>query len=370
MKNIFQLIKVFFKNFLIGKFRIIWKKLTADWHIYPEKPVTVDELDKSRKAGSIPSFSFFFLLICASVISTLGLILNSTAVIIGAMIVSPLMTPILSMAFAIVTANWNLYRLSILTVSSGAICTILVSFLITICLPVNVVGTEIIGRIRPNLIDLVIAVAAGAAGSFSLTRQSIANSIAGVAIAVALVPPLCVTGIGLAMGSNIPGVLGMGAITEVTVSAGAFLLFLVNLVGITFTSCLVFLSQSYGNFKKAFQMIIIWLLIMGLLSTPLSNSMKEFFVSNRVYLELRKIREDHPEISRKTQIRDVRVNLEGNTAYVSILIIAPRGIYTREYLEKNEKRVFESLKKMGIKSIKLVLRIVPVEIEEYTGVSE
>ena len=370
MNKVRQFIKGVLQNSFIHEFRLIWKKLTANWRIHLEKPVPVDDLTKSREAASIPNFSFFFLLICASVIATLGLIINSTAVIIGAMIVAPLMNPILSMAFAIVIADWALYKRSIITVLLGMICTILVSFLITLALPIDVVGREVVGRIYPNLIDLGIAVAAGAAGSFSLTRQSIASSIAGVAIAVALVPPLCVTGIGLAMGGDIAGAFGIGVISEIKVSTGAFLLFLVNLAGITFTSCLVFLSQSYGTFKKAFQTIIIWLLVLGLLSTPLSDSMKEFFVANRVSSELRQIREDNPEISTKTQVSHIHVNLKGSTAYVSVLVNAPQGSYTHEFLENNEKRLFESLKNMGIKSIKLVVRIVPVEIEEYIAVSE
>ncbi len=193
MSKTTQFIKIILKNPLIRQFRIIWKKLTANWRVHLEKPIAGDDLTKSREAASIPNFGFFFLLICASVIATLGLIVNSTAVIIGAMIVAPLMNPILSMAFAIVTADWILYKRSIVTVFLGVICTILVSFLITLALPIHVVGREVVGRISPNLIDLVIAIAAGAAGSFSLTRQSIASSIAGVAIAVALVPPLCVT---------------------------------------------------------------------------------------------------------------------------------------------------------------------------------
>ena len=87
-----------------------------------------------------------------------------------------------------------------------------------------------------------IAIAAGAAGSFSLTRKSIATSIAGVAIAVALVPPLCVVGIGLGIGEVLITEIGQAIFTDISVAEGAFLLFLANLAGITFTACVVFLS--------------------------------------------------------------------------------------------------------------------------------
>ncbi len=92
---------------LLRKLWVFWKALTASWRIYLEKPLPVEELSYSREAASIPSFGFFFLLISATVIATLGLLGNSTAVIIGAMIVAPLMNPILSMSFAIVTGNWK-----------------------------------------------------------------------------------------------------------------------------------------------------------------------------------------------------------------------------------------------------------------------
>ena len=276
-QKIRQLLKPVFQNALIRRLWAFWKALTASWRIYLEKPLPLEELVQSREAASIPSFGFFFLLICATVIATLGLLGNSTAVIIGAMIVAPLMNPILSIAFAIVVSDWTLYKRSLVTVFLGTSCAIFVSYLMSALFPFNVVGTEILARTSPNLLDLGIAIAAGAAGSFSLTRKSIASSIAGVAIAVALVPPLCVTGIGLGIGENIAGDISQIIVSNLTVSGGAFLLFLVNLAGITFTACLVFLSQSYGSLKKAFQTIIIWLLIIGLLCGPLTGSMNNLF---------------------------------------------------------------------------------------------
>ncbi len=199
-------------------------------------------------------------------------------------------------------------------------------------LPINVVGSEIIGRTSPSLIDLGIAIAAGAAGSFSLTRKSIGSSIAGVAIAVALVPPLCVVGIGMGIGTNLAADIGTIAVENLNVSEGAFLLFLANLSGITFTACLVFLSQSYGNLTKAFQTILVWFLIMALLVGPLSSSMQEFFVSNRLGYELHQIRKDQPEFWQKSQIRTINVQLDGTTAYVTIWIVAPQGLLTDEHL--------------------------------------
>ena len=286
------------------------------------------------------------------------------------MIVAPLMNPILSMAFAIVTANWKLYKRSIVTMFLGVWSVILISYGISFLLPINIVGSEVVARISPNLIDLGIAIAAGAAGSFSLTRQSIGSSIAGVAIAVALVPPLYVVGIGLGIGGELAAGIGRLSITNLNVSAGAFLLFLANLAGITFTACLVFLSQSYGSFQKSFQTIVIWLLIMGILCGPLSNSLQEFFVSNRLGLEMNRMRVDYPEVWKNTQIHHLNVELKGSTAYVNILVSAPQGVVTDEHLELTKERLFRTVSGLAVNAMDLNIRILPVKLREYQGIIE
>lgn len=124
---------------------------------------------------------------------------------------------------------------------------------------VPIVGSEILARTEPNLLDLEIAIAAGAAGAFSLTRQSIANSIAGVAIAVALVPPLCVAGIGIEMGRPVADI-GLSIENEL-LWVGAFLLFLTNLFAISLASCFVFLVQSYGSFQTSVRRAFAWILL-------------------------------------------------------------------------------------------------------------
>ena len=98
-------------------------------------------------------------------------------------------------------------------------------------------------------VELGIAIAAAVAGSFSMTRKQLSNSIAGVAIAVALVPPLCVSGIGLTLGSEMEAVFGRGTVAGLTnqIAEGSFLLFLANLIGISVTSLVVFLVQRYGS---------------------------------------------------------------------------------------------------------------------------
>ena len=210
---------------------------------------------QARIASSKPSLGFFLLLLCSAVIATLGLISNSTAVVIGAMIVAPLMDPILSLAFALAISNNTLAKRSLLTIFLGVLTVVGTAAFLSMLLDVSEVNREMISRTAPNLIDLGIAIAAAIAGSFSMTRAGLSNSIAGVAIAVALVPPLCVCGIGLSLGQEVVAVFGRGTVAGITnqISEGSFLLFLANLIGITVASLFIFLIQRYGSVAQSWR---------------------------------------------------------------------------------------------------------------------
>lgn len=156
----------------------------------------------------------------------------------GAMIIAPLVRPIVAIAYSIVSGNQPLLKRSSFTLFKGVLLTIVISMVITKLVGIRTFGSEIWGRTSPRLLDLGVALAAGGAGGFALTRRSIANALPGVAIAVALVPPLSVLGISIGMGSN-----------SVAIVSG--LLFLANLAGIIFSGSLVFLAHNYGSFEKA-----------------------------------------------------------------------------------------------------------------------
>ncbi len=165
---------------------------------------------------------FWILLLLAAVIASAGVIGNSTATVIGAMIVAPLMTPILGTMLAIVLADrLNLVR-SVALVLTGAIAVIGIAYLLGLFIAVPVLAednSQVAARVSPRLIDLVAALATGAVGSFALTRSDVSDTLPGVAIAISLVPPLAV--VGLALESGAPDQ-----------AAGALLLFLTNVSAI------------------------------------------------------------------------------------------------------------------------------------------
>ena len=144
------------------------------------------------------------LLFLSTVIATYGVIGDSTATVIGAMIIAPLMRPIMATAAAIVTGRFDRAIRSSLIVAAGVAGVIGVSWLLTALNITAVISFEsnaqITGRVSPRLIDLYAALASGAAGAFAMSREDIADSLPGVAISISLVPPLCVVGVGLSEG--------------------------------------------------------------------------------------------------------------------------------------------------------------------------
>lgn len=172
---------------------------------------------------------FWLLLVLAAIIATAGVGGDSTATVIGAMIVAPLMTPILGIVLAIVLNDRrNLVR-SIAMVVAGACVVVALGYLIGLAIPEPVTAatnSEVAGRVSPTLIDLLAALATGAVGSVALIRSDISDTLPGVAIAISLVPPLSV--VGLTLESGVPDQ-----------ARGALLLFLANVSAILATGVVV-----------------------------------------------------------------------------------------------------------------------------------
>ena len=181
---------------------------------------------------------FFVLLFLATVIAAGGLIGNSTAVIIGAMIVAPLMTPMMAASLAIITGDGRNIVQSVAIVAIGVVFVIVIAGLMALIMPAGArVTPEILARTSPRLLDLAVALAAGAAGAFALGREDVSDALPGVAIAVSLVPPLSASGILLVAGE--PGLAG-----------GAFLLFFTNFVAIVAAGVILLALMGYASLAR------------------------------------------------------------------------------------------------------------------------
>jgi uncharacterized hydrophobic protein (TIGR00271 family) len=148
-------------------------------------------------------------------------------VVIGAMLVAPLMSPILGFSLGMVLGDVRLVRLSIEALFKGVALALVIAVLIGILSPFQELTGEIIARTQPTLLDLVVALASGMAGAYALSREEVGTALPGVAISAALMPPLSAAGLGLSL-------------REPHVAGGAFLLFLANIAAISLAGVVVF----------------------------------------------------------------------------------------------------------------------------------
>lgn len=284
----------------------------SEWNWLNEKPLPLKLLNRSLWKSSNSSPSYYVMLCVSGVIAALGLLAGSTAAIIGAMIVAPLMGPIVGMAFAITMGNRKLLRQAGFSVLTGALLTIFTAYLICSVLGISTLNEEILQRTQPTLIDLAIGLAAGLAGAFAKTRREVADALPGVAIAVALVPPLSVIGIGISLWSR-------------EVAFGATILFLTNLAGIIVSGGLVFIWQGYGSVRRARKGLTASTALICLLVVPLGFSMRELILEERARTSVSRLIREETVTFRDTNVRRLTVEYDGSIMHVGIDVAAPEG---------------------------------------------
>lgn len=248
------------------------KYLTTGRRVSPQalKHMTDSLLDDAE-----PGNSFKVLTLGACIIATFGLLANSTAVIIGAMLIAPLMLPIRGLSFGILEADQKLIRTSVRAICIGTAVAILVSMLLGMMVNLSDYGSEVWGRTRPTLLDLGIAITAGALAGFAKIEAKLSSSLAGTAIAVALMPPLCVVGLWLAK-------------FEFQTALGAMLLYITNLLGITLACMVAFLWAGYSPLNHARRPLGLTLALTSTLLAPLGYTSYQLIRQDRLESNLRR----------------------------------------------------------------------------------
>ncbi len=227
-----------------------------------------DQIDlyKRVRRGARPDVDFFVMMGLAAAIAAFGLLLSSGAVIIGAMLVAPLFTPILAFSMAIVMGDIRLIRLALESSLRGIFLAIGIALAIGVLAPLPPDPAqlpEIASRIQPNLLDLAVALAAGAAGAYAIARRDVAAALPGVAIAAALVPPVAVVGVGLAAG-------------RVGIAGGAALLVTTNLIAISLAGAVTLLLLGFrpaGRRERRLNLrtgLTVTLVLVVIISIPLA----------------------------------------------------------------------------------------------------
>ncbi|HSJ77677.1 MAG TPA: TIGR00341 family protein [Erythrobacter sp.] len=266
-------------------------------------------IERRREDGKL-SEHYLFMTAMSGGIAILGLLLSSPAVVIGAMLLSPLMGPIMGLGFALAIGDWDWLKQSIRTLLIGSVMAVLLCALLVFFSPIQTITSEIAARTRPNLFDLFVALFSALAGAYAMIRGR-EGAIVGVAIATALMPPIAVVGFGLAT-------------FNWTVFSGALLLFVTNFITIALTAFamakLYGFRNSLSKRNTMFQNIAL-LTVFVALAVPLGFSLQQIaWETNAQRIVGDAIRD---EFERPAQIDALEIDFAADPVDISAIIFTP-----------------------------------------------
>lgn len=267
-------------------------KLQRWWRMWFIRGVDHAEVLRQIAEDSGWSGRYALLIVVSAGLSLLGLLIPSVAVVIGGMLLSPLMMPIIGLGFGIATLDFNEIRRSAVALGAGSLIAILLCVVMVAISPVQTITSEIAARTQPTLFDLLVALLAAIAGAYALIRGR-GNSVVGVAIAIALMPPLAVVGFGIATWNW-------------TIFAGSLLLFVTNAITIALTAALVARVYGFGSHLSRHHtgwQLTLFVVALGVLSFPLAASLGQIAFEAVAQRQVRDtIRARFPEGSRLSQL--------------------------------------------------------------------
>lgn len=321
--------------------RLAWLKLSIE-----EKAIITENILNEIKGTPL----YWTQLILSIVIATFGLLQNSVAVIIGAMVIAPLLQPIKGLSFGITTGQPAYFWRSLAMQAGSILVAILTAYVVSLTVPIRAETAEIVARTAPNLLDLFIAIASGTIAILSLYFKKLAEGAAGVAMAAALLPPLAVVGIELSLGHT-------------SAAGGSFFLFATNLFAILAVGVIIFLFYGFFPFHEDTKLrsIRISLTLFALLiviSFPLFSSLTRIADRINLQTEVSNIIEasllDVPEA--KLDGLQVLEFDEQNVVLLGRVKIPERAQFTEEAQSRLHTALEESLKR----KVEMEIEFIPV----------
>lgn len=327
--------------------------------------VNQQEITKNIYGEVEISVGFFTILTLANLIALSGLLVNSAPVIIGAMLISPLMGPILSFGFAFITGDSFVWEKSLRKIIISVLLTVFVAALASYLSPLDEVTREISVRTTPNIFDLLIAFLSGTAGAAAIcTKKNYLTIVPGVAIATAVIPPLSVTGFGIGNG-------------YFAIASGAFFLFFTNFVAIVLSTCLVFYLYGFRpglkddeDARKLKRRLVLLSSVLLLISAPLvytlSKGVSEIKLKKNIENSLKQ------EFNREKRSRLVTFQFfEGEERRLEIEAVVNTVDYMKENeLEQAERNIGNILKRkalLHVEQVKVMPKgLIPPEVQTRT----
>lgn len=255
---------------------------------------------------------FAFMTIMSAGIAVLGLLLSSPAVVIGAMLISPLMGPIMGLGFSLALFDFAEMRRSLTALVIASTLAVAFTALIVLCSPLKAATSEILARTRPNLFDLLVALFSALAGAFALIRGR-GETIVGVAIATALMPPLATVGYGLAT-------------ANFSIAGGAFALFATNFVTIALSATIMARLYGFGHRLSSHQSWLQTFLLSGLfvvMAIPLAISLNRIAREAVITTQIRGVL--NAALGKSARVTQLDVDYDAHPLSVRAVIIVPKS---------------------------------------------
>lgn len=341
---------------------VIWRASRLRELFRPATEIHQDA-DESRQFDVV----YFAMLVLSCLIALLGLLLNSPAVIIGAMLISPLMGPILACGLALTAADWDIGKKAARNVALSVAEAIVIAVLATRLSPLREATPEILARTNPNLMDLLIAFFSGIAGTLALASRKTAMTILpGVAIATALIPPLATVG------------YGIGTV-QWPIASGALMLFLTNFAAIVLSAGLVFLligvrPQSAvadrRHFIARYRIAIAVLVVLGL-SVPLMRTLRSAAQQAQLRTEVSNLLRRRLPKSADRQLGTVKLQIAQDHVAIAAIVQTSRFIEPQEVqaLQGELTTLIGRPVRLELQQLQLARkeRASPVEGKDYLG---
>ncbi|MBD2089808.1 DUF389 domain-containing protein [Microcoleus sp. FACHB-1515] len=294
-----------------------WRDRFRNLHNLHCDPMQLEQMQADLLAESTLNAQFLILIVGSCAIATFGLLSNSAAVIIGAMIVAPLMLPIRGVAFAALSGNLRLFRKGAIALTVGTLLAIAIAYSIGRVVQFAEYGSEVLARSQPTLLDLGVAIAAGGISGYAKVEPKISGSLAGTAIAVALMPPVCVIGLGLAQ-------------MNTSLSQGATLLYLTNLLGIALACMMAFLLTGYATLHRARRALLLALGLTVVLVVPLGVSFARLVRQARLETSVERALLDRTVTFQRVELLRSQTNWQANPPEVRLSVRAQAPITPRQ----------------------------------------
>lgn len=297
--------------------------MSFNLHLDLRKRMTPEARQRAWKRitePSRPSASYYLLVCLSAIIATFGLLANSTAVVIGAMLVAPLMGPIFGIALGLSTGDRQLQKTALFAEMVGIILAVGLPAVIGLIPLRPDFGSEILARTQPTIYDVLIAMASGLAGAYALVDNKISPALPGVAIATALVPPLAACGLNIAAGNWV-------------LAWGAFLLFLVNFIAIEFAAASVFILLGLVHYDRAgdrlslkfvLRRLGISFIILLLATAFMTQTLNKIVEESKLDKEIRAVLADKLDAYAGARLSDVKFDQEAGLLQVVATVITPQ----------------------------------------------